>query len=163
MQKENNHNQELFEHLENLLTKGNAHATIDDALDKVSFDLVGKKPGNLPYSIFQLAEHIRIAQWDILEFSGNEQHVSPKWPDGYWPDDAEPKSKADWDSCIRQIKSDRKEFVSLLANNQENLFKPFPHGDGQTLLREALLLADHNSYHTGEIIVVRKLLGDWKK
>jgi hypothetical protein len=163
MQKQKDEDQELFNHLEALLNKANAHATLDDALDDICFDLLGKKLENLPYSIFQLAEHIRIAQWDILEFSRNEKHVSPKWPDEYWPAETAPKSKADWQSCVRQIKSDRKEFVSLLAGHKANLYEPFFYGDGQTLLKEALTLADHNAYHTGEIIVIRKLLNDWKK
>lgn len=162
MQKQKNQDQELFNHLEGLLNKANAHATLDDALADISFDVLGEKPENLPYSIFQLAEHIRIAQSDILEFSRNEKHVSPKWPDGYWPAEPAPKSKADWDACLRQIKSDRKEFVSLLSGHKENLYEPFSYGDGQTLLKEALTLADHNAYHTGEIIVIRKLLNDWK-
>jgi hypothetical protein len=163
MQKQKDEDQELFNHLEALLNKANAHATLDDALDDICFDLLGKKLENLPYSIFQLAEHIRIAQWDILEFSRNEKHVSPKWRDEYWPAETAPKSKADWQSCVRQIKSDRKEFVSLLAGHKANLYEPFSYGDGQTLLKEALTLADHNAYHTGEIIVIRKLLNDWKK
>jgi hypothetical protein len=163
MQKQKDEDQELFNHLEGLLNKANAHATLDDALADISFDVLGEKPENLPYSIFQLVEHIRIAQWDILEFSRNEKHVSPKWPDEYWPAETAPKSKADWQSCVRQIKSDRKEFVSLLAGHKANLYEPFSYGDGQTLLKEALTLADHNAYHTGEIIVVRKLLNDWKK
>ncbi|HXS55209.1 MAG TPA: DinB family protein [Hanamia sp.] len=163
MQNQKDQHQSLFDHLQSLLNEGNAHATLDAAVDNISFDVLGQKPGKVPYTIFQLAEHIRIAQWDILEFSRNEQHVSPKWPDGYWPSETQPKDKADWESCIRQIKSDRKEFISLLENNKENLYKPFPYGDGQTLLKEALVLADHNSYHTGEIIVLRKLLDDWKK
>lgn len=163
MQAQKDHHQSLLNHLSELLNKGNAHATLDQALQDISFDLLGEIPKNLSYSIYQLAVHIRIAQWDILEFSRNPDHVSPKWPDEYWPSEIKPKNKAEWETCVRQIKSDRKDFVELLSDRKEDLYTPLSHGDGQTLLREALLLADHNSYHTGEIIVLRKLLNDWKK
>lgn len=163
MHSQKDQNQALVDHLSELLNGGNAHASLDDALKDISFDLLGEKPKNISYSIYQLTVHIRIAQWDILEFSRSPDHVSPKWPDEYWPSETKPESKAEWEACIRQINSDRKEFVELLSVQKENLYKPFPHGDGQTLLREALLLADHNSYHTGQIIVLRKLLNDWKK
>lgn len=163
MQIQNDKNNALITNLSNLLSKGNAHVTLDDALKDIPFDLLGKKPAGLSYSIWQLAEHIRIAQWDILEFSRDATHISPKWPDGYWPSETGPESKADWEKCIHQIKSDRKTFTELLTNAGDNIYKPFDYGNGQSLLREALLLADHNSYHTGQIIVVRRLLNDWKK
>lgn len=162
MQKEKPNNSVLIKNLEDLLKTGNAHASLDDALKNIPFDLLGEKPENLPYSIWQLSEHIRIAQWDILEFCRNEKHVSPKWPEGYWPSDAKPASKADWEKCIEQIKEDRKSFIELLTTSAENIYKPFDYGNGQTLLKEALVLADHNSYHTGEIIIMRRLLNDWK-
>ena len=153
----------VIKNLADLLKKGNAHASLDDALHNITFDLLGKKVKNLPYSIWQLAEHIRIAQWDILEFCRNEKHISPKWPDGYWPSETAPKSKEDWEKCIQKIQSDRKEFIALLNDADENLYKPFSYGKGQSLLKETLVLADHNSYHTGEIIILRRLLNDWKK
>ncbi len=154
---------ELIKNLEDLLKKGNAHVSLDNALENIPFDLLGEKRVHLPYTIWQLVEHIRIAQWDILEFCRNEKHVSPKWPDGYWPSEIKPKSKEAWEKCIQQIQFDRKAFIELLRNADENLYKSFSYDDGQSLLKEALVLADHNSYHTSEIIILRRLLNDWKK
>jgi len=153
----------LLENLEHLLNKGNAHVSLDKALENIKFDLLGEKPQNLPYSLWQLAEHARIAQWDILEFSRNPKHVSPEWPKGYWPSELQPKSENEWNNCLRKIKSDRNEFVDLLTQARSGIYKPFEHGDGQSLLKEALVLADHNAYHAGEIIIIRRLLNDWGK
>lgn len=152
----------LVKNIVDLIEEGNAHVSLDDALKNIPFSLLGERPGKLPYSIWQLVEHVRIAQWDLLEFSRNAKYVSPKWPDDYWPKEAAPKSEADWKKCIKQINADRKSFIELVQNAGENLYKPFEHGSGQSLLKEALVLADHNSYHTGEIIVIRKLLNAWK-
>ncbi|MEO8861429.1 MAG: DinB family protein [Ginsengibacter sp.] len=151
----------LIKDLVSPIEKGNAHASLDKALENMPFKLLGEKPGNLPYSIWQLAEHIRIAQWDILEFSSNPKHVSPSWPDGYWPNEASPKEVRLWKNCVSQIKKDRLSFITLLNNAGDDLRKPFSYGDGQTLFKEALVLADHNSYHTGEIIIIRRLLNAW--
>lgn len=152
----------IVNHLEDLLTQGNAHATLDDALDNIPFEILGEIPAGLPYSIWQLAEHTRITQLDILDFSRNADYEYLKWPDDYWPKENKPTSKLDWDQCVRQIKSDRKTFVDLLSAEVNNLYLPLKHGTGQTLLREALVLADHNSYHTGQIILLRKMLNAWK-
>jgi hypothetical protein len=152
----------IISNLVNLLNKGNSHASLDDALKNIPFDLLNKIPEALPYSIWQLAEHIRISQSDILQFSKDSKYESPKWPQGYWPSSKSVSSEKDWKDCIEQIKNDRAAFIELLKNAGDDLYKPFPYGDGQTLLREALVLADHNSYHTGEIIVLRRLLNDWK-
>jgi hypothetical protein len=150
-------------HLVDLITKGNAHATLNDALHNLPANLRGVAPDGLPYSIWQLAEHIRIVIWDILEFTKDQTHRSPKWPDEYWPNHAEPKSDAAWDKTLIQIKKDTEEFIALLNDPKNNLYQPLPKGDGQTLMREALLIGDHNAYHTAEIIVIRRLLGAWKK
>ena len=163
MQTQKANNNALINNLVALLNKGNAHALLDDALKNIPFDLLGEKPNNLPYSIWQLAEHIRITQSDIMEFSRNAKHVSPKWPDGYWPSETKPESTAAWKKCIQQITSDRKTFIELLTNAGDNIYKTFDYGDGQSLLKEALVLADHNSYHTGEIIILRRLLNAWGK
>ena len=159
----NPHTQTVISNLIDLLNKGNAHVTLDEALKNIPFDLLGKKPAGLPYSIWQITEHIRISQSDILEFSRDPKYQSPEWPEGYWPSSTKPGSEKEWDSCIHQIKNDRESFIELLKNTGQDLYKPYTHGDGQTLLREALVLADHNSYHTGEIIILRRLLDDWKK
>ena len=151
----------VIENLVDLVEKGNAHASLDHALQDMPFSLLGERPGNLPYSVWQLAEHIRIAQWDILEFSRNAKHVSPKWPHGYWPKETAPESPDDWQKCIDTIKAERKTFIELIKASGDALIVPFEHGSGQSLLKEALVLADHNSYHTGEIIILRRLLKTW--
>jgi hypothetical protein len=120
----------------------------------------GVVTNDLPYSIWQVVEHIRIAQWDMLEFSKNSAHQSPKWPDEYWVKEATPPSDAAWRKSIKQIESDLEEFISLMK--KADLYAKIPHGGGQTVLREALQIADHNAYHTAEIVVVRRLLGAWK-
>jgi len=158
----NDSNEAIIKNLIELIGKGNSHASLEDAFNNISYSLLGERPENLPYSIWQLAEHIRIAQWDILEFSRNAKHICPKWPDEYWPKETSPKSEDAWKECVSNIKENRKSFIDLVKNSGDKLYKPFEHGDGQTLLKEALVLADHNAYHTAEIIVIRRLLNDWK-
>lgn len=153
----------LVSNLINLFNEGNSHATLDDALENISYESLPETPAGLPYNIWQLAEHIRISQWDILEFSRNPNYTSPEWPKGYWPSEKVPSSEDAWKKCVHQIKEDRDSFIDLIKNAGENLYTRIAGGDGQTLLREALVLADHNSYHTAEIIVLRRLLNDWKK
>ena len=162
MKKSARNTKEVIKQLKDLLLKGNAHVPLDDALKDLSLKDLGTKVKKLPYTIWQLAEHLRIAQWDILEFSRNPEHKSPKWPEGYWPRGKAPRNGAAWKKCVTQIKKDRKEFIALLDNKEVDLYTPFAWGEGQNLLREALLIADHNSYHVGEILVMRRLLGAWK-
>jgi hypothetical protein len=150
----------LINELITLLKGGGAHATLKDALDGLPANLRGVKPNNLPYSIWQLAEHIRIAQWDMLEFSKDGNHQSPNWPDDYWPKESSPADDAAWNKTIEQINADRDEFIALLKSG--DIYENIPHGDGQSILREALQIADHNAYHTAEIILLRRLLGAWK-
>ncbi|HTK18901.1 MAG TPA: DinB family protein [Mucilaginibacter sp.] len=150
----------LIAELTKLLNGGSAHASLDDALNNLPAKLRGVKPDNLPYSIWQLVEHIRIAQWDMLKFSQDEKHDSPEWPEGYWVKETAPKDDAEWENALKQIKDECDEFIELL--NSGDIYKAIPHGDGQSILREALQIADHNAYHTAEIIVIRRLLGDWK-
>jgi len=107
-------------------------------------------------------EHLRIAQWDILEFSRSAKHPALKWPDDYWPKTDVPPSPAAWTNSVRKFRADLKAMAKLIADKKSDLFTPLPHGDGQTLLREALLLADHNAYHVGQLVLVRRLLGNWK-
>lgn len=145
-----------------LLTGRNAHQSFDDAVAGLPAELRGVKPDKLPYSIWQLVDHIRIAQWDILEFSRDPQHQSPPWPSGYWTKEVVPVDEAAWQQALNQIRQDRDAFVLLLNDPQRDLYAPFAHGDGQNLLREALLIADHTAYHVGEIILIRRLLGAWK-
>ena len=152
----------LRQHLLELLTGGNAHATFEDAIKGLSPKLHGTKPENFPHSAWMILEHLRIAQRDILEFSRSEKHESPKWPEGYWPKtEAVPTAEA-WSKSVDQFESDLKAMKDLVQNPKTDLFAKIPWGDGQTILREALLLADHNSYHIAQLIDVRRLLGSWK-
>ncbi|MEO8719726.1 MAG: DinB family protein [Ginsengibacter sp.] len=151
----------IISNLVNILKKGNAHVSLDNALENIPFNILNKHPGELPYSIWQLAEHIRISQLDILEFSKDSSYQSPIWPDGYWTTSLTVETEEEWQNCVRKIKEDRHSFVELIKNSGDHLLKPFTNGNGQTLFREALVLADHNSYHTGEIIILRRLLNDW--
>jgi hypothetical protein len=155
---------ELQKQLLALLKGGNAHAGFDEVVKDFPAEKRGVKPAGLPYSAWQLLEHIRIAQHDIVRFSKNHDgnYESPKWPDGYWPKSPDPPNDHAWNESIRQIKADEKEFAELLADPNSDLEQPFPWGEGQNLLREALLIADHNAYHLGEIVAVRRILGIWK-
>jgi len=153
---------DLIKQLKDLILKGNAHATTDHALQNVPVEIRGVVPDNLPYSIWQITEHIRITQADILDFSKNPDYKEIAWPADYWPKEKHPRDDAAWEHTVAQIKKDRSDFVELLEKDDVDLYIPFPWGDGQNLLREALLIGDHNSYHTGEIIVIRRLLGHWK-
>ena len=152
----------LRKQLVSLLTGSNAHQSFEQAIAGLPAELRGVKPEKLPYSIWQLVDHIRIAQHDILEFSRNPDYQSPPWPSGYWTKDLEPASEADWQQALDQIQADRDAFLALLNDPQADLYTPFVHGDGQNLLREALLIADHNAYHVGEIVIIRRLLNAWK-
>lgn len=151
----------LRKHLIYLLQGGGAHVDFDAAVAKLSPKLRGARPAGLPHTPWRLLEHMRIAQWDILEFSRNPKHVSPDFPEGYWPKgDAPPNGEA-WGKSVKAFRQDLKKMQTLVASPSTDLFARIPHGDGQTVLREALLVADHNAYHLGEIIVVRRLLGAW--
>ena len=151
----------LIDNLKELLKGGHAHATLEQAVKGLPAKLQGEVPEGMPYSIWQLVEHIRITQKDILEFSRDPEYVSPEWPAGYWPKEKAPKNEAAWKESLDEINSDLKEFIKLLEAKDADLFTPFEHGTGQNLLREAMLIADHTSYHTGEIIVLRRLMGAW--
>ncbi len=155
---------EIRKQLLALLKGGQAHATFDDAVKDFPAELRGKVPDGLPYSAWQLIEHLRITQRDILNFSAPPTggYHAINWPDDYWPKSPEPPSSAAWDQTIATIRDDQKKFEALLKP-EADLAKPFRWGDGQNLLREALLIADHNAYHLGELIVIRRLLGAWHK
>jgi hypothetical protein len=155
-------NHSLREHLLELLKGGHAHATFDDAIKNLPAKLQGAKPENFPHSPWTLLEHLRIAQHDILEFSRNEKHKSPKWPEGYWPKEAAPPNAAAWDKSVQQFRSDLEAMKDLVADSKTDLFAKLPWGDGQTILREAMLVADHNAYHVAQIVDVRRLLDAWR-
>lgn len=155
-------NEALRQHLVELLAGGHAHATFDDVIKDLPPNLRGEKPANFPHSPWMLLEHLRLAQWDILEFSRNKKHESPKWPENYWPKTPTPPTPDAWDKSVKQFRSDLKAMQDLVANPKTDLFAKIPWGDGQTILREAMLVADHNSHHLGQFIDVRRLLGAWR-
>jgi hypothetical protein len=148
-----------------LLHGGQAHVTFDDAVKGLSAELRGTVPPNLPYSAWQLLEHLRITLRDILNFSAPPTggYHAIKWPDDYWPKSPEPPSAHAWDHAIAEFHRDLQHFIALIENPSADLYKPFRWGDGQNLLREALLIADHTAYHLGELVIVRRLLGAWHK
>jgi hypothetical protein len=152
----------LRNHVIELLAGGHAHVDLKKALADFPPRLRGKKPKGAQHTAWQLLEHIRIATWDILEFSRDAKHASPKWPEGYWPKTESPPSAAAWTSSIRKTGADLKAMEKLVSSKKTDLFKPIPHGTGQTVLREALLVADHNAYHIGQLVLLRRLLGAWK-
>ena len=146
-----------------LLNGGQAHATFEDAVKDLPADLRASVPQNLPYSAWQLLEHLRITQRDILNFSAPPTggYHPIQWPADYWPKSPQPPNPQAWDQSIAAVHADRKSFIALIEDPKSDLFKPFRWGDGQNLLREALLIADHTAYHLGELIVLRRLLGVW--
>lgn len=157
-----NHEQSLRKHLLELLAGGSAHAKFEDVIKNLPANLRGVKPAKFPHSPWMLVEHLRIAQRDILEFSRNPKYVSREWPSEYWPKTEAPPSAATWNKSVQQFRRDLKAMQNLVANPKTDLFARIPWGDGQTILREALLLADHNAYHLGQLLDVRRLLGAWK-
>ena len=148
----------LREHIVNLLTKGEAHVDVSSELKDFPRKLRGSKPEGAPHTPWQLLEHMRIAQWDILQFSLDAKHVSPKWPEGYWPETEGPPNDKAWDKSVKDFLADLDKVCKLVRDPKRDLFAKIPHGTGQTLLREALLVADHNAYHLGQIVMVRKIL-----
>lgn len=143
------------------LKGGGAHLDFDKAVADMPLELRGAKPASVPHTPWRLLEHIRIAQRDILEFTRNPRHVSPSWPEGYWPAGDGPPDDGAWDRSVAAFRADLLAMQALVANPALDLFTPLPHGEGQTALREALLVADHNAYHLGQLVVVRRLLGAW--
>jgi hypothetical protein len=158
-----NPDQSLRDHLLYLLKGEGAHAKFDDVIADIPANLRGQKVPNYPHTAWMLLEHLRIAQRDIVEFSRNAKHKSPDWPSGYWPKEEAPPSSDAWTKSVRAFQADMKEMQELVADPKSDLYAPFPWGEGQTLLREALLVADHNAYHLGQLVDLRRLLGAWKE
>jgi uncharacterized damage-inducible protein DinB len=152
----------LRQHLLDLLRGRNAHADFDAVVADFPSRMRGVKPPGAPHTAWQLLEHMRIAQADILEFSRDAKHKSPPWPEGYWPKTEAPPNAAAWNNSLRSFRADWKAMAKLIADKKTDLFAKIPHGSGQTILREALLIADHNSYHLGQMVLLRRLLGTWK-
>lgn len=151
----------LRQQLVDVIERGNAHASFEEATDHVSLEACGIRAFGLPYSIWMLVEHIRKTQADILNFSRNPGYKALNWPDDFWPKEGRPIDADHWEKSLKRYKHDRDAFIKLILNPDNDLYQPFPYGDGQNLLREALLIADHTSYHVGEVIVLRRLLKDW--
>jgi DinB family protein len=152
----------LRKHLTSLLEKSEAHANFEKAAAGLQPELQGIRPPQAVHSPWEMLEHLRISQWDIVEFSHNPKHKSPSWPEGYWPKSPVPAHDRAWQDSVAAFLKDRKTMVDLVNNPQTDLFAAIAHGQGQTVLREALVLADHNAYHIGELVLLRRLLGAWK-
>ncbi len=155
--------QVLREHLIRVLDWQDAHATFETILRAWPPDRQAVKPKACPHTAWQLLEHLRICQWDILQFSRDRQHVSPDFPDGYWPDSETPPSPNAWDQSIDRFREDLAELKRVLAGPSVDLFAPIAHGEGQTVLREALLVADHNAYHLGQLLLLGRRLECWPR
>ena len=153
--------QSLRDHLLELLKAGSAHLGFDEAIDGLPAELRGKKVPGLAHTVWQLVEHLRFTQEDILEFSRSSAYKEPKWPDDYWPDTDAPPSDGAWDQSVEAFRRDLQAMKDLVADPKTDLFAKIPWGSGQTILREAMLVADHNAYHVGQIVTVRQGLGAW--
>jgi hypothetical protein len=152
--------QKLREHLLYLLRGGGAHIEFDSVVADFPVESINEKVEHVPYTAWQLLEHMRIVQWDILEFSRGPEHVSPDWPEGCWPsEDSQADAKA-WNKSMAAFRADLKAMQMLVEDSTIDLFAPIAHGDGQTILREALLVADHNAYHLGALVTLKRLIGD---
>lgn len=149
------------EHVLYLLKGGGAHIGFEQAVANLPDEFRGAKIEGATHTPWRLLEHLRICQWDILEFSRNPDHVSPEFPEGYWPERDAPPSSSSWDQSVKAFAGDLRAMLDLVANPDTDLYALIPHGDGQTILREALLVADHNAYHLGQLIFLRRCLGAW--
>ena len=152
----------IRDHVARLLDWEDARVGFDKAVADVPAPMRGVAPPGLPHSIWQLVEHIRLAQHDILDFSRNPKYKEMKWPDDYWPGSAAPASDAAWKKSLARVRADRKALQQMAADRSIDLSAKIPHGSGQTVLRELLLVADHTAYHVGQIVLIRQLLGIWK-
>ena len=152
----------LREHLVKLLKGGEAHLMFDDAVKGFPVELRGVTPSGAEHSAWELLEHLRLAQWDILDFSVNPDYKEKEWPKEYWPETAAPPNDETWDASVKSYHHDLDAMCKLVSDEKTDLFAKIPHGSGQTILREALVLADHNSYHLGQLLLVRQMLGAWK-
>jgi uncharacterized damage-inducible protein DinB len=152
---------QLRSHLVDLLTARQAHCTFDEAVADLPAEARGQRPDDLPYSVWEQVEHLRRAQRDILDFCRDPEYTQPAWPDDYWPDSAAPADEAAWTDSVEQVQDDLQAMCGLVQNPSLNLYEEIPHGDGQTYLREAMLVADHNAYHIGQIVTIRRALDAW--
>jgi DinB superfamily len=154
-------NKLLRQHLVKQLDGNEAHASFDDAVKDMPFAQQGVRPKGAEHSPWEELEHLRIAQWDIFEFAMNPKHKSPEFPSGYWPGSPKPPNEKAWEKSVKSFQSDREKFKEYLRDGSTDLFAKIPHGDGQTVLRQAIVAIDHNGYHIGQLILLRRLLGTW--
>ncbi|CAN5729225.1 DinB family protein [soil metagenome] len=154
--------EQLREQLIKGMQSGRAFTSLDQILAGISLQNAGRQVPELPYTLWQLMEHLRIALWDILEFSRDPDYASPQWPEGYWPDEKAPTDQKALDQSRKAIADGIAEMGQLVKEEANDLFTPFPHGSGQNLVREVMLVAEHNAYHLGQIVLLRRLLGDWE-
>jgi DinB superfamily len=152
----------LREHLVKLLKGGDAHVTFENAIKDFPVELRGERLKGAEHSAWEVLEHLRIALWDILDFSVNPEYKEREWPKEYWPETAAPPNPQAWDESVRAFEEHLKAMCDLVENGKTDLFAKIPHGTGQTILREALVVADHNGYHLGELVVLRRMLGAWR-
>ncbi|MGO9403432.1 MAG: DinB family protein [Terriglobales bacterium] len=152
----------LRQHLLNMLKGSDAHVDLDTATKNVPANLRGERPTGAEHSPWEVLEHLRITQWDILEFSRKPNHKSPEFPGGYWPSAQVPPNEKAWDQSVQAFRKDLEALCELVADESTDLLATVPNGDSQTVLREALLAADHNAYHLGELVLLRRLLGAWQ-
>lgn len=155
--------QSVREHVLDLLKGGGAHLHFERAIADLPKELRGAKVDGVPHTPWRLLEHMRICQWDILEFCRNSNHVSPEFPDGYWPKADAPSDSTSWDQSVQHFRDDLQAMIDLVGDPSTNLLAPIPHGDGQAILREALLVADHNAYHLGQLVFLRRCWGAWNE
>jgi hypothetical protein len=146
-----------------LLKGRDAHADFEAAIKDFPVELRGKTPKGAEHSAWELLEHLRIAQWDILDFSRNPEYKAREWPREYWPETQAPPNASAWTKSVKAFQKDLQTMCDLVVDEKTDLFAKIPHGDGQTILREALVAADHNAYHLGEMVLLRRLLGAWKR
>lgn len=148
----------LRDQLARVLDWDSAHLRFDDAVSDFPPQLRGVRPPGAPHSGWELLEHLRITLWDIVEFSRDSKHVSPEWPSGYWPASAAPPNDAAWDESVAAYRESLRALAGMARDGSNDLYARIPHGDGQTLLREILLAADHNAYHLGQLVMVKRML-----
>ena len=151
----------LRQQLQQLLDGRNAHLTFDEAVADFPLELINTCPANVPYTFWHLVEHLRIAQWDILDFIGNASYVHREWPAGYWPDPAAEATAEDWQESVASFRADRAQLLAIIQDAQVDLFAELAHAPGYTILREIHVVADHNAYHIGELAILRQVMNAW--
>ncbi len=151
----------LREQLAATMSGHGAHVPFEKAVEGFPEEAAGRRPAGLPHSAWQVLSHLWISQWDILEFVRDPSHESPPWPEGYWPKEPAPLQASQWPATVKKFRADLSSMIELVRDPKNDLLAPIPHGDGQTLLREALLVIDHNSYHVGQLVDIRRSLDAW--